>query len=55
MYKIPPVYLRLYPDSLLVYSARVNYDIACPMHFETYPVDMQVVIKRFRLKIRIRN
>ena len=32
---------RVYNDSLLKYSARVNYDVACPMHFEKYPVDIQ--------------
>ena len=26
---------------MLKYSARVNYDVACPMHFEKYPVDIQ--------------
>ena len=36
-----PAYLRVYNDSLLKYSARVNYDVACPMHFEKYPVDIQ--------------
>ena len=36
-----PAYLRVYNDSMLKYSARVNYDVACPMHFEKYPVDIQ--------------
>ena len=40
-YKVKPAYLRVYNDSLLKYSARVNYDVACPMHFEKYPVDIQ--------------
>lgn len=40
-YKVKPAYLRVYNDSLLKYSARVNYDVACPMHFEKYPVDVQ--------------
>ena len=42
VYKIPPEYLRMYPDSRMLYSARVNYDIACPMEFDNYPVDTQV-------------
>ena len=40
-YKVKPAYVRIYNDSLLKYSARVNYDVACPMHFEKYPVDIQ--------------
>lgn len=40
-YYVKPAYLRVYNDSLLKYSARVNYDVACPMHFEKYPVDIQ--------------
>ena len=31
---ITPAYLRLYNDSLVKYSARMNYDVACPMHFQ---------------------
>jgi hypothetical protein len=26
-------YLRLYNNSLIKYSARLNYDVACPMDF----------------------
>ena len=33
-YKIPPVYLRIYEHGLMMYSARVNYDLSCPMNFE---------------------
>ena len=36
-----PAYLRVYNSSKLKYSARVNYDVACPMHFEEYPMDTQ--------------
>ena len=36
-----PAYLRVYNTSKLKYSARVNYDVACPMHFEEYPMDTQ--------------
>ena len=42
-YEIPPSYLRIYPSGLFIYSARVNYDISCPMDFKFYPV-------RYRLK-----
>ena len=31
----------MYNTSKLKYSARVNYDVACPMHFEEYPMDTQ--------------
>ena len=31
---IAPAYLRLYNDSLIKYSARMNYDVACPMDFQ---------------------
>ena len=41
-YKIPPAYLRMFPGGRMLYSARVNYDISCPMSFESYPVDVQV-------------
>ena len=36
-----PAYLRVFNNSKLKYSARVNYDVACPMHFEEYPMDTQ--------------
>ena len=31
----------MYNTSKIKYSARVNYDVACPMHFEEYPMDTQ--------------
>ena len=37
-FRIPPAYLRIYPSGQFVYSARVNYDISCPMDFKYYPV-----------------
>ena len=37
-YKIPPSYLRIYGDGKMVYSARVNFDLSCPMDFAKYPV-----------------
>ena len=40
-YRIPPAYLRVYEDGRMLYSARVNYDLSCPMSFQSYPVDTQ--------------
>ena len=37
-YKIPPSYLRVHEDGKMVYSARVNFDLSCPMKFKRYPV-----------------
>ena len=31
VYQIPPLYLRIYESGRMMYSARVNYDISCPM------------------------
>ena len=31
VYQIPPLYLRIYENGRMMYSARVNYDISCPM------------------------
>ena len=41
VYQIPPLYLRIYETGRMLYSARVNYDVNCPMKFEDYPVDIQ--------------
>ena len=41
VYQIPPLYLRIYQSGRMMYSARVNYDVSCPMKFEDYPVDIQ--------------
>ena len=41
VYKIPPVYLRIYESHKMMYSARVNFDLSCPMKFNLYPVDQQ--------------
>ena len=40
-FQLVPAYLRVYNDSKLKYSARVNYDVACPMNFKKYPLDTQ--------------
>ena len=37
-YVIEPRYLKITKDRRLTYSARVNYDFACPMNFKYYPV-----------------
>ena len=42
-YEIPPAYLRIYPSGRFLYSARVNYDISCPMNFKFYPVSINPV------------
>ena len=33
IYRIPPVYLRIYETGQMMYSARVNFDVSCPMSF----------------------
>ena len=33
MFFIRPAYLRLYNNSLVKYSSRINFDVACPMDF----------------------
>jgi len=40
--EIRPASIRVYPDGLIRYSARVNYDVACNMDFHNYPVDKQL-------------
>ena len=39
-YQVPPAYLRIFPSGRLLYSARVNYDLSCPMDFQYYPVSI---------------
>ncbi len=41
-YLTRPASLRIYSDSTLRYSSRVNFDVACPMDFHRYPVDSQM-------------
>lgn len=38
---VPPVSLRLYADSLIRYSSRINFDVACKMKFNHFPFDVQ--------------
>jgi len=40
-YFVKPANIRVYNDSLIRYSARVNFDVACNMDFHMYPVDEQ--------------
>ena len=37
----PPASIRVYNDSRLRYSKRINFDVACQMDFHLYPVDKQ--------------
>ncbi len=41
-YLTRPASLRVYADSTLRYSSRVNFDVACPMEFRRFPVDEQL-------------
>ena len=38
---IKPASIRIYTDSTIRYSARINYDVACRMHFHMFPHDSQ--------------
>ena len=40
-YYTRPASLRLYKDSTIRYSSRINYDVACNMNFRRFPVDEQ--------------
>ncbi|XP_023330045.1 glycine receptor subunit alpha-4 [Eurytemora carolleeae] len=42
-----PASLRVYSDSLIRYSARINFDVACNMDFRYYPVDDQTCEVKF--------
>ena len=39
---VKPASLRIYHDQTLRYSSRVNFDVACPMNFQKFPVDEQL-------------
>lgn len=45
-YKIPMESLRLYEDSSMKFSKRINFDAACRMDFRKFPVDTQKCIVR---------
>ena len=40
-YKVPPEYLRIYPDGSLLFATKVTLELACYMDFSDYPVDSQ--------------
>jgi hypothetical protein len=40
-YLIEPASIRLYKDSTIRYSRRMNYDVACSMSFRKFPFDNQ--------------
>ena len=42
-----PAYIRVYRDSHIRYSSRINYDVACAMDFHRYPNDEQVCDVKF--------
>ena len=54
-YQVPPAYLRIFPSGRLLYSARVNYDLSCPMDFQYYPVSFYILNQEsfYRLDIKI--
>ena len=41
-YFTKPASLRVYNDSTLRYSSRINFDVACTMDFHRFPVDEQL-------------
>ena len=41
-YYTRPASLRIYNDSLIRYSSRINFDVACNMEFRMFPVDKQI-------------
>ena len=42
-----PASLRVYNDSTIGYSSRINYDVACNMDFRRFPVDEQYCEVKF--------
>ena len=50
-YKIPPSYLRIDDEGRMVYSARFNFDLSCPMKFREYPVIIPVLYLRYFIKV----
>ena len=37
-----PASIRIYNDSKIRYATRVNFDVACKMEFQNYPLDKQI-------------
>ena len=46
-YYTQPASLRVYNDSTIRYSSRMNYDVACAMDFHKFPLDQQVCKVKF--------
>ena len=46
-YYTKPASLRIYNDSTIRYSSRINYDVACNMDFHRFPVDEQYCEVKF--------
>ena len=46
-YYTKPASLRVYSDSTIRYSSRINYDVACNMDFHRFPVDEQYCEVKF--------
>lgn len=46
-YFTQPASLRLYNSSMIRYSSRLNYDVACTMDFRRFPFDSQVCTIKF--------
>ena len=51
-----PESIKVYENSMVRYSKRVNFDIGCNMDFANYPVDMQmcnVTLESFGYQIHV--
>jgi cation transporter family protein len=46
-YFVKPANIRVYNDSRIRYSSRINFDVACNMDFHMYPVDEQDCVIKF--------
>lgn len=46
-YFLAPHSLRLYNDSTVRYSTRINFDVACGMDFHKFPWDQQICKVKF--------
>jgi len=46
-YYTKPASIRIYNDSTVRYSSRINYDVACNMDFHRFPVDEQYCEVKF--------
>ena len=39
--------MKIYEDSTVRFSKRINFDVGCQMNFSNYPVDMQICEVKF--------